>query len=354
MSMANGRTERNIEVELLRIISIIAIMILHFQEDFVGKRIVFSGGYLGVDVFFLLSGFFIFQRFISSSENQLPKSVYKHARNRFFQLWPPYAMVILIWQFLLFVQNNFDISFLFHHIWGTKYQWLFLHFIDGVSGFEFRTLWFLPILFWSELLIVYLLNINWKSFVAIAPLISVVTMAFISHEFGNLSMQGDWTGLVIGGFLRSIAEMSLGCFAAYLTVQYMDSRVVGDIFHKSFSPWIWGGVKIICYLFMIIIMAVCGFDNSDFWFLVNALICLILCWIKPFKYKVGIGNIILFFSKHVYWVFLTHLLVLKILTDYFNSISVSVSFVIYIIFSFLVSIILSKAYDFMKKKVIRL
>lgn len=209
-------TKRNVDIELVRIFAIVVIMALHFQEDFTGKRSFFSGGYLGVDIFFMLAGFFCFNQFSANNERGIPFDVYRYGLKRIRKLWPPFVISVILWLILVFVQNGFNISFMIHHLWGTKYQWMWLNFLSNAGGHEFRTLWYLPVLFWTELLIVHLLNRNWKNYLSAAPCLGVFLMAFLAQSFESLSMQGEWIYVVQGGVVRAFAEMTAGCAACNL------------------------------------------------------------------------------------------------------------------------------------------
>ena len=51
------RNTKNISIELMRYLMIMAVVILHFGEDFTGEMRTLMGGALGVDFFFIIGGF---------------------------------------------------------------------------------------------------------------------------------------------------------------------------------------------------------------------------------------------------------------------------------------------------------
>lgn len=335
--------KRNIDIELIRVFAIVAIMALHFQEDFLGERPFFGGGYLGVDIFFMLAGFFCFKQFCKNNGRTDSFNVYRHGIKRIKKLWPPYIIAVILWLILIFFQNNFNISFMMHHLWGTKYQWLWLNFLSNAGGHEFRTLWYMPVLFWTELLIVYLLYRNCRNYLSVAPCLGVFLMAFLAHNFESLSMQGEWIYIVQGGIVRAFAEMTIGCVSCHLC-EIIDKDYFSRANKEKDHRFIWGGIKLFCFLNIFIVMFAFGFDKTDFWIIPNAFVLITLCGLKPTRFPESVSRVVLYISKHVYWLYLLHLLVSKLLTDYFHSLNIWLAIVLFYIFSFGFSIVMRKFY----------
>ena len=73
------------EIDGLRAVAVIAVIINHFNQDLL------PGGFLGVDIFFVISGYVItksLQRQKSSNLRQLLAGFYERRIKRFSPIWP--------------------------------------------------------------------------------------------------------------------------------------------------------------------------------------------------------------------------------------------------------------------------
>ena len=80
-------TNRLIHLDFLRTLAIISVLFFHLGFDF------FKYGFLGVDIFFILSGFLMYKYFQTEFNN---KSVFKYYLNRAFRVIPLYLIANLI------------------------------------------------------------------------------------------------------------------------------------------------------------------------------------------------------------------------------------------------------------------
>ena len=80
-------TNRLIHLDFLRALAIILVLFFHLGFDF------FKYGFLGVDIFFILSGFLMYKYFQTEFNN---KSVFKYYLNRAFRVIPLYLIANLI------------------------------------------------------------------------------------------------------------------------------------------------------------------------------------------------------------------------------------------------------------------
>jgi peptidoglycan/LPS O-acetylase OafA/YrhL len=82
------------DIQILRGISVLSVIIFHINEK------LFSLGHLGVDVFFVISGFVIVPKLISSSEDWNFQKYWKHVQSfylrRFWRLFPPLTLAIML------------------------------------------------------------------------------------------------------------------------------------------------------------------------------------------------------------------------------------------------------------------
>ena len=77
------------DIQVIRAIAVIIVILFHFP-----KPLYLKGGFLGVDIFFVISGFLITQLLLSN-QLQLSKSYFPFIRRRLRRLLPPLSLVIL-------------------------------------------------------------------------------------------------------------------------------------------------------------------------------------------------------------------------------------------------------------------
>lgn len=134
-------TNRLIHLDFLRALAIILVLFFHLGFDF------FKYGFLGVDIFFILSGFLMYKYFQTEFNN---KRVFKYYLNRAFRVIPLYLIanliVLLIAFFYLISPHEFYII--------IKHYFFSSYFLPNVGYWSeesyFGSMIFKPLLnFWS-------------------------------------------------------------------------------------------------------------------------------------------------------------------------------------------------------------
>ncbi len=77
------------DIQGLRAFAIIFVIIFHYNKD------VLSGGFVGVDIFLVVSGFLI-TTIIVKRENSKPREILKFYLNRFFRIYPAYFFMLIV------------------------------------------------------------------------------------------------------------------------------------------------------------------------------------------------------------------------------------------------------------------
>ena len=214
--------EKNRAIEFYRFLAIMCIAVFHFNIQFTGEFCFLKGGYLGVEFFFILSGFLLMKTY--RGENH-PKTAHEFWLRRVSRLYPAYILTMVLFiLFDIFVRNYITsfadlVSRLGDEIWDL----LLLQNIGipGVFAYE-GSLWFLSSLSVNLYLIYYLLLKHgeiYTNFLILA--LCVVVYGYIGKQFGSLSMQEEWLGGVIyGGLMRGFLDMSLGVVAYNLMIVF--------------------------------------------------------------------------------------------------------------------------------------
>jgi peptidoglycan/LPS O-acetylase OafA/YrhL len=128
-----------IQLDTLRAISIILVLIQHFspKKSFFGSEGVFPVGFIGVDIFFVLSGFLITRSLIREKDEDitLAKKAFRFTAKRAIRLFPVYYLVLFIglafnfynirefWPWMFGYASNFLAAKEGHPTWGYTQFW---------------------------------------------------------------------------------------------------------------------------------------------------------------------------------------------------------------------------------------
>lgn len=218
------QTKKNGEIELLRFI--FAVIVFSFHFDYAD---ILKSGYLAVDFFFMLSGYFMMRHIESNSKNNSSmRSLFVYIRSRFIRLYFSYFLVCLLtYMIRCFVLKDISLRTLF-----DKGIWEFLMIQSLGFGFTITILWFVSVLLVSSFIIYFLKNCLKNAFIPVVLLFSLVLLAFLFQTNQSLSLMSNHF-IVSDGLLRGVAEMSLGCIlyriTRYITVKSKAIIVIASI-----------------------------------------------------------------------------------------------------------------------------
>lgn len=334
---------KNSEIELYRFLMIIGVAILHFTEDYNGK--IFYGGYLGVDFFFILSGYFLmihFMRHYNDQINPIDQSV-TYIASRLKRLYPPYLtacllMILLQWK----LQGGFKNLLLM--IYQSKWQFLMLHSVGAPTISIVRSLWFISPLVVLSYLLYFMLCYKKQFVVGLAPIISILCFAFIAQKYGFLGMQFTYNGFLVGGFIRGLPEMLLGIFMAYYIEEYSK-----QVSHKTYKLWALICFRIVWYLMLLYVMMKSVWDFEDF----SAFIPMVILIYTSFVHPINLGRIVEAICQYLgsisYWIYVLHIVVGYFIATYFPGHSCSKMILVYL----LITILCSTGFDLLFKKILK-
>ena len=205
---------RNGEIDALKFLFAAAIMIYHGWNYLGLDQGLFAAGYMGVEFFFVTSGFFLAAHVVrrGSDSDETPLA-YAVSRYKFF----------FVWQIIAFVASFIVLSIIYHWSAGQmattlvraipeilllQQSGLMLNPTYVVNGIT----WYLSALLLVSFIAYWLIRKFGKSFLCFgAPLVSLLVLGYFVHA-GGFSNPWGWTGFFYHGFLRALAEMFLGCF----------------------------------------------------------------------------------------------------------------------------------------------
>ena len=208
--------QRNCAIEAYRFLFMLVICVFHFIAQYRGLDGLryLRGGYLGVEFFFITSGFFLALKLDGiKCEESCAKQAFEIFLKRVKRLYPSFFLSFLSYTMLWIFMRNFKcggdfINYLYDNVWSL----LFLNGI-GIPGTKVfaGNIWYLSSLCVGMYFFIFLaLKARDLFFGFIVPFVCVVGYPFIGHLHGSLSVQELWTGFIYGGILRGFCDLCCG------------------------------------------------------------------------------------------------------------------------------------------------
>lgn len=215
--------ERNNSIEFFRFLFMIVICMWHFN-----MFEVFSHGYLAVEFFFILSGFFIYKSYITHPE----RGTLDFLLLRFKRFFPEFLLLLLITFSVksfkyLSVTNSF----------GENFTWIINLFDDVLFLFStgpftngvINPTWYMSVLIWGGSWLYAMLRYDSRLALNILfPLLMVVFGGYIRSKGGNIELWFTDNKFFLP-LVRGMVEMSIGI---YLCIFFNSKK---DIINKSYS-----------------------------------------------------------------------------------------------------------------------
>lgn len=330
--------KRNAEIEIYRFLMTIGVIILHFSEDYSAKYH-FKGGYLGVDFFFMVSGYFLMTHYYryNLAECCPEENAIKYTTARIKKLYMPYLTAILLMTLVMWIDFGGGLRGLYSLLYEHRWQFLMLHSVGAPTKCIIRSVWFLSPLILLSYFIYFALCFNKKFFVGIAPIISILLYAFIAQEYGFLGMHFNYAGIFVGGIIRGLAGMAMGVFLAYLVEEYYKKNPIQI---KEFTGIL---ARIFCYMVIFVTMITSKWKIEDFDAIPMFVILILLAFLSPLKIKCE--RAFVYLGGISYWIYLVHLIVGYVISTYIPGREYSMMLIIYIVGTILLSALLKFLYQ---------
>ena len=228
--MSRDILKRNGWIEFCRFIFVMCVASHHSMLFGEHGYIPLVNGYLAVEFFYILTGYFLFSSAMSRSIAMEESSGFTEAWKRLKKIYPYFLNAWLMSFILCHVTHghNDTGNWLADLVCGIP-QLFFLSMSDLAGGFlgywdYLGTLWYLSALLFA-ILLVYPLIIKYKTLYAssIGPMLALLIYGgvfFVFHTFGVVNERLFFLAL---GNLRAVAGLSLGSFCCFL-VQALPDR----------------------------------------------------------------------------------------------------------------------------------
>lgn len=219
------------EFDLWKLIAAVVIVILHSSYLPVeAERTYFHGGSIMVELFFLISGFFLAKSALRGSE--FPKNggrggeTWKFFAEKIRGIYPYllFAMVVGVVAKTAFYHQDF-LQLIKNGVRALT-ELFFLKSAGWATGAFVPQAWYLSAMMLS-ILILYPCIRKWgRSFVQlVCPVAAALILGYLFHKFGHFRNPDAWCTFFNKGFLRGFAEISLGCFCFTVAERVQEIRL---------------------------------------------------------------------------------------------------------------------------------
>lgn len=305
-------SQKKYGVELYRFIITITVCLHHFRL-YAESVLPYGGGYLGVDFFFIVSGFFLYehsQRRSAHNASEALKEAAKYTIQRYQRLFPQYLFILII--SIVTYGCVMDVRLGFSQL-GALISKLLM--IDGIYVHSQLNImpqgWYCSSLLFGSALIYYLCIRYKQNFVKrLAPFFIIGIYALFFFKYGNLNLYTQYGFVITIGCLRGIAGLCLGC----VLHEFIKNKTIPQLKSKGIAIPLFG---VLTAVILYALLWNSGYSRSDFIFLL-ILFVILYCLLgdsnigrlldTPFFGKLG---------KISYPMFLVHHLI-AVLFDYFD------------------------------------
>lgn len=192
--------QKNSSIEFYRFLFTIVIC-LHHSTMFIGEQSWLKHGYICVEFFFILSGYFLYNSFSKEKAHSTTKYVLKRVE----RLWPEYAVaaILAILSRGVFL-NDFNLSKAINELLMVRNTGLF-----RLGGYNYPT-WYIPVMFVCGIFIYGMLTVwNTQYKRIIAPFIILIGYTYI---WGLETGIENWryTAFFSIPMIRGMCGMSIG------------------------------------------------------------------------------------------------------------------------------------------------
>lgn len=225
-------SRKSYSIEFWRILFTYLVILLHFEGMITSERRYFVCCYLGVEFFFVLSGFFMMRHCMHDSEKSATRATTKYIALRFKQLYPAFLFSCLLVLCRLVVHHKSlgaIPGIIKTHIWDLSLLWML---IPNNDYFSLHS-WYISAMIVASYFIYWLLKTKRDFFIGfVAPLSIVLIYSYFARfKYGIDFHITTYTPFVTDGILRAFAGLSVGCvaFCVQQKIQFVKQTLVTKI-----------------------------------------------------------------------------------------------------------------------------
>lgn len=347
MKINNISKNRKGTISLLKFIFSLFVILYHFSKILEGnnKFEICLGGYLAVDFFFIVSGYYLYRFILKIKENVYKENVKNIVKK--VKKFLPYTITIgsiyLVFKYLMHTISKSEAIMSFFNI--------FLIDMTGLSGYSLNgPTWYISaMLIVSFVLtpIIYNMKDTYKYY--ICPIIVMLGLGYLYHISYSMNIfMTQWNGYVYGGLVRALVDINLGIIIYNLSNLLLEKS--NNIKKYKLK------VNVISVLLYLVIFIYIIFNKNegtiDFFILVIIFAALITTFSETKINKLLDTKLIRYLEKISLPIFLNHFFFIEVLNEVnlFSKFNYLKKFIIAFIGIFIFSIIEQYIIENIKRK----
>ncbi len=308
------KSKRIGEIEILRFLFCLLIVvfhcntrIIHHQEGYDFQFLCAPRGYIGVEFFFMLSGFFM-----AHSTQRMRADAPDRAAQYLRFLWKKYVSVFpyhIIAFVLLFVKLCADLKGFSLNLLFKVLPNFFLIQRSGIKYYDVNSVeWYISAMLLA-MAVILPFAVKYKDTYAkyIAPVSALIIYGFLLHRSGALGNIHAWTSVGFKCFWRALAGINLGFFASACVAVLQRCRFSKKERGVAITVRLilWGTVFVFAFLLYP--------QRHDFVFVVMMFVALVLTFVFGFESKNGSGKVPAYLGRLSLTMYLNQIFTVKII-----------------------------------------
>lgn len=269
------KNKRNGSIDFWKFVFAVVIVIFHGKSFGVKEKAYFQGGYIGVEFFFIVSGFLMAnsaeRNRVANEALSLGKDTFLFMKKKIVGLMPN---IYVAWVIGFIVEHigEFSVKGMLEDAFCSMGELLFL----TESGFKEYTAnsvcWYISAMLIAMLLLYPLMRRYQDTFFyIIAPLLCIFLFGFTYHELQSISVPYKWVfGICYKSIIRAILDIGIGCIC------YKVSFALRDKKYTRFARCLWAVVELGGYGVTLVLSWNHGGERLD-WYLTLFLSVAIIC-----------------------------------------------------------------------------
>jgi len=255
------KQRRFLEIDGLRAVAISLVLLFHYEKEFFPRHGLFSFGWSGVDLFFVISGFVLYYQVKTRYRRDGKTSYLQYLQNRALRIVPAYYVSLLLTVLFFGREKLLSGTFLMHL--G------FLHIFDYDAGMSIQPLyWTLAVEVQFYLFLILMAPVLTEKH-GMRWLLGLIGMTILYRlALPVFASPSSHTGLILGNILPGrIGEFSCGMIIARIFTER------GELMNALRRPEIAGAIGILAFAVLAgcwLVWHTMGDSFLDFW-LTNAL-----------------------------------------------------------------------------------
>lgn len=341
------RGSRNGMADLMRFVFSLVIVIFHFSVSMQYDIKPFNKGFIGVEFFFLLSGYLLAGSLkkISYDKNTIFNDVIGFLKKKC-SAFLPYHLIIFGSVFVVYeLIYRWKPGVLIKNVINTVPDLFFIQMLGFHRTNYLKMEWYISaMLIVMAILTPLIIRFRKPMLQYILPITAFVCYGYILNSFSSLDLLFEWTGFCYAGLIRAFAGISMGCFIYTITeAGLLDKFPKAILLIAEFG----------CYALVLFYSYDSGFEMSKYAVIPLITIAVMITFTKKAELSFLNNKFTAFLGKWSLSVYLTQILLKRPLmvwkTRYNPGFDLLYYLLIYVAIELLISLILMFLVDFIMK-----